>query len=367
MLDEKIENQPLILKLALDSCPDLIFVKAEDFRITYANRSMLELYAPEKRSEVVGFTTAENFTDAESEVFFAADREALASGRSERLEKIVDYRGRTRFFSTVKTRFVGVNGRFRIMGVSSDVTKLVEREAQLQKMNDALQHYAGEVAHDFINPLSAVSMITELIRRDPRNHLTSEASQQLEESLSIVGTLVSRVRAVLLMCKADINETITRRDVSLRLLVERVEACLKFNIISTNARLECHEDALVRCDPVLAQVLLQNIIENSLKYRSDLPPVIVVSLDAKYQRQVITVADNGVGIDASAREIIFHTGVQLNESSSGAGLGLGMCQKIVALHGGTIWAEESGQGGTKICFTLEDADSAKTQSANAAC
>jgi signal transduction histidine kinase len=101
--------------------------------------------------------------------------------------------------------------------------------------------------------------------------------------------------------------------------------------------------------------LFQNLIGNSLKYRSEQPPRIHVSARREGTAWVIEVADNGMGIEDKYLHKIFDIGVKsrLNKTIPGSGIGLATCEAIVQRHGGRIWPTSDGPGkGTTISFTI---------------
>jgi len=122
-------------------------------------------------------------------------------------------------------------------------------------------------------------------------------------------------------------------------------------------------EALVTHDPLptvfadesqLVQ-LLQNLIDNGVKFRSEKPPHIHVSAMKKGSGWIFSVRDNGIGIDPQYHERIFdvfqrlHTG----EEYSGTGIGLAICKKVVERHGGRIWIESQPGEGSTLYFTLQ--------------
>jgi chemotaxis family two-component system sensor kinase Cph1 len=101
--------------------------------------------------------------------------------------------------------------------------------------------------------------------------------------------------------------------------------------------------------------LLQNFISNALKFRTSEAPRIEVSAERMPEEWTISVCDNGIGIDPKYAEQIFLVFKRLHthaEYPLGTGIGLAICAKIVARHGGRIWVESQvGQGAT-FRFTL---------------
>jgi chemotaxis family two-component system sensor kinase Cph1 len=101
------------------------------------------------------------------------------------------------------------------------------------------------------------------------------------------------------------------------------------------------------------QQLLQNLIGNALKYRSDLDPEIHISATRQEDRWLFAIRDNGIGISPRYAKQIFGIFKRLHgQKYEGTGMGLAICQRIVQLYGGEIWVDsELGKGAT-FHFTL---------------
>jgi light-regulated signal transduction histidine kinase (bacteriophytochrome) len=95
--------------------------------------------------------------------------------------------------------------------------------------------------------------------------------------------------------------------------------------------------------------LLQNLIGNALKYRSEAPPEIWVDCDEKEGEFIFRIKDNGLGIDPKFFEKIFVIFQRLHNKNeySGTGIGLAICKKIIDRFNGRIWVtSEPGKGST---------------------
>ncbi len=110
----------------------------------------------------------------------------------------------------------------------------------------------------------------------------------------------------------------------------------------------------VRMSATHCQQLLQNLIGNAIKYRSDAPPRIHVSAREQNGAWLCSVQDNGIGIDPRYHDQIFglfkrlHSGAQY----SGTGIGLAICKKLVERYGGRIWLQSEAGQGTTFFFTV---------------
>lgn len=112
---------------------------------------------------------------------------------------------------------------------------------------------------------------------------------------------------------------------------------------------------LVKCDTEMIRVVLQNLIENAIKY-SDKGDKVVVSIHNDENSVEISVHDNGIGIDPAEKEHIFEKFFRAKNAKEkdaiGSGLGLFTVKKIIENHKGKIWFEGAPGNGTTFFFSL---------------
>ena len=108
-------------------------------------------------------------------------------------------------------------------------------------------------------------------------------------------------------------------------------------------------------DPTLLTALLQNLVGNAVKYRSAGPARRVrISAERHGEDWLLTVDDNGIGIEQQYAERIFtiFQRLHLRDEYSGTGIGLALCRRIVDFHRGRIWLAEKHEPGARFQLTL---------------
>ena len=99
--------------------------------------------------------------------------------------------------------------------------------------------------------------------------------------------------------------------------------------------------------------VLQNLVANSVKFRSAAPPRVRIAAERADGAWVFSVSDNGVGIPRELGDDAFAMFKRAHGSEvEGSGIGLAVCRKVVEAHGGAITAEPAPGGGTLVRFRL---------------
>jgi len=142
--------------------------------------------------------------------------------------------------------------------------------------------------------------------------------------------------------------------VDLGSLVAELLADLDDEIAEAGATVAVGDLPVVEGSHVRLRQVFQNLLDNALKFRSpDRAPVIEVSGSVDGDRCSVTVADNGTGIDAAERDGVFEMFVRSGgQAAPGAGIGLAICDRVVAAHGGTITVGASDAGGCAFVVEL---------------
>jgi PAS domain S-box-containing protein len=236
--------------------------------------------------------------------------------------------------------------------------KVRERTEELQRSNAALDRFTGAAAHDMKNPLLSIIGLMQRVQRKYGGGLDERG----RESLSGVLEESRRLFTLALDLEAYSKvRTEGKPPAPVDCAAELAAAKKSLNevIEATGAEVTpAGELPTVLADKTQLWQLFQNVIGNSLKYRSASPPRVAVTARRESpDRWLIEVTDNGIGIEEKHLHKIFDLGVKsrlhLQDEIPGSGIGLTTCQRIVERHGGRIWASSPGPGkGTTISFTL---------------
>jgi signal transduction histidine kinase len=230
------------------------------------------------------------------------------------------------------------------------IAELAQRGDQLASVNKELEAFSYSVSHDLRAPLRHVSGFTELLLKsggadlDPGRlrylRIISESAVKMGDLIDSLLIFSRMGRSEMLRTRVDLNAVVrtAQRDVMQSDPAREVEWVI---------------DDLpdVPGDPNMLQLVFNNLLSNAFKYsrvRQD-AKIEIRNQNGSSEEAVIFVRDNGVGFDMAYANRLFGVFQRLHraEEFEGTGIGLANVQRIVARHGGRVWAEsELGKGAT---------------------
>lgn len=231
---------------------------------------------------------------------------------------------------------------------------LQARAHELERSNSELEQFAYVASHDLQEPLRKVASFCQLLQRRYIGQLDARADQYIEYAVDGARRMQALIDDLLAFSRVGRLEPDPLL-VSCASALSQARVNLAAEIRATEAVIETTELPSVRAEFSLLTSLFQNLIGNAIKFRSEKPPVIRISvseLDDSFW--LFSVADNGIGIEPDYAERIFVIFQRLHGRSDydGTGIGLAMCRKIVEHYRGRIWLDTTYQGGANFCFTL---------------
>ncbi len=257
----------------------------------------------------------------------------------------------------------------RVVGISqivrdiSDEAEAARHEAllreQLAESNEDLQKYAYIASHDLQAPLRRITAFSELLVDD----VAAGDTEQTAETLGLITRNVERMQ-VLIRDLLDYSRIETRTQpnvpINLHVMVADVIDRLRLSIDATDAQVssDIPDELTLVFDPSQFLQLMQNLVENALKYHDpSRRPVINVTAEQDSRETTIRVSDNGLGIDAEYQARIFDMFQQVADTE-GTGIGLAIVRKIVQRQGGKVSLTSTLGKGTTFVVQLPTAATA---------
>ncbi len=232
-------------------------------------------------------------------------------------------------------------------------------EIELRHSNEELEQFAYVASHDLQEPLRVVSSYCQLLKErckecENMNEETKKWINYIIEATERMKTLIKELLDFSSIGKKDKPF----EDIDLNKIIKNVEKDLKFLIKDTNTKIIIEESLpVINGIKFRIKQLFYNLINNSIKFKSDKDPLIEISFceEEDNNEWLFRVKDNGIGISSKYFDRIFGLFKRLysREEYPGTGIGLALCKKIVETHNGKIWVESKVGKGASFYFTLK--------------
>jgi PAS domain S-box-containing protein len=374
----------------LEAAPDAMIISSEDGRISLVN-SQAEVMFGFRREELIGQNIRELVPDWTASSPLSLDSHGLApTGLSSPKELWAVRKNKQRYPVEISLSPLQTEEGLLLTSAIRDITerkkadeairelnttleqRVVERTQELLQSNEALRQsnddlnqFAYAASHDLQEPLRMVALYSQMLQRKYAADLDPETDQY-------VGFIVGGARRMEMLLKDLLTYSQTGANVgpaepidcepvmrkvllNLQASIEQNSATISWDALPT---VQAHEVRLVQ--------LLQNIIGNAIKYRSEEAPKIRIAAERREADWLFVVEDNGIGIEPEYAPQIFGIFKRLHgQNYPGTGIGLAICQRIVERYGGRIWVESKPGEGSRFYFTLPPATSRSEELAQA--
>ena len=231
-------------------------------------------------------------------------------------------------------------------------TAVAQRTEELARSNRELEDFASIVAHDLRSPLLTISGYCQLLQEEYGNRLDTEANEYLSHVIGGAARMNRLIEDLLNYSRLG-HPKDHLRQVSLESVLAQVSANLESTIRENKAEIRHDPLPTVTGNQTQLVQLFQNLLDNAIKFRSEMEPLVHVGATQNDVHWKFTIKDNGIGIKPEHFEQLFQVFNRLHgREYPGTGIGLAVCKKIVERHGGRIWVESEPSSGTTFSFTL---------------
>lgn len=244
----------------------------------------------------------------------------------------------------------------------SELEALRAELEQLRAENSALQKFVYVASHDLQAPLRSVRGFLQLLERRFGDSLDKDALEFIDMAMSSTQQMQSLISKLLQWSRLD-TRAATPVDVDLAsVLKKQLEISGGEDRLGRDIKLDVVGSApVVEMDPGHAAQFFDQLLENSRDYVvSDRDPRITLSCDTGPDgRARFAFADNGRGIAEEYLEKVcqpFFRGAAAEGESSGSGLGLALCQRILNIYGGELRIHSDGESGATVEWLLPAQD-----------
>ncbi len=254
-------------------------------------------------------------------------------------------------FSNLRSKLIGTLCVVYDMTEKQRVeTELKLNLSKLERNNKELEHLTKITSHDLKEPLRTITSYIQLLDRNYADQLDEAAKSYIDFAVSGTKSLHQRITALSKYADLMKYHVFTPVDCNKAILFAQDKMQ---NIISHKRASIIISKSLPTVSGIFPQIvqLFCDLLENALQYNISDNPYIEINFQKKGSFYEFSVSDNGIGIPEEIQTKVFdmfsksHI-LPTNEKSSGVGMGLALCKKIIDRHNGQIWFESSKSGST---------------------
>jgi signal transduction histidine kinase len=239
-----------------------------------------------------------------------------------------------------------------VQPVVDDLNSLIDTNAQMVVRARA---QAGNLAHALKTPLAILMDEAYRLTNLGQHESAQVILQQCQRMQRHIDYQMARTRAAASRSVPGVNAMVLPA-------VRNIVSAMKRLYCAKNLSIEVDiaADCAAQCDPSDLGEMLANLVDNACKWCNGRVRI-TAGADAKSAQAVIMVDDDGPGLPAEAREVVFRIGERLDERVPGSGLGLPIVRDLAGLYGGEIHLNDSPLGGLQAVLTLPRADARDEQ------
>ncbi|HEY0262247.1 MAG TPA: PAS domain S-box protein, partial [Chitinophagales bacterium] len=359
-MQQQLRQQYSFFQTLIDINPNMIFVKNRAHQYIVINDAFANFYGLAK-DEIIGRTPDEivgrEINDNPFSQFDEQDEIAMGNPDTyfEFSLSIDPKYKRGTYYKVIKQAVKNYDSdEYLVLGIMIDLSDIKTHEyyliqsreelrmnnIKLQRSNEELERFAYIASHDLQSPLKTIISFLQLLESRYGNKIGADGKEFIEYCVSASTRMRQLISDILQYSRLNATPKLSD-NVDVNKLLFVVTKNLEANIKATNAIIHAAELPTIKAEPYLVVQLLQNIIDNAIKFVADKQPVILISVSENPTHWVFSIKDNGIGISPEYKEKIFQIFHRLHTSSeyAGTGIGLAICKKVAELHQGEIWIE----------------------------
>jgi two-component system sensor histidine kinase/response regulator len=231
---------------------------------------------------------------------------------------------------------------------------LQQRTAALEAANRELEAFSYSVAHDLRAPLRGIDSFSQLLIERYSQQLDNEGLAYLNRVRGAAARMSQLIDALLSLAQVGRGQ-LQPLDLDFSQLVQSVAGEIAAANPDRNVPVAIAPGMRAQADPRLLRIVVANLLENAWKFTGRRRrPAVEVGPCPNTTLPTYYVRDNGAGFDPAYASRLFGAFQRLHADREfpGTGIGLAIVQRVIARHGGTVWAESKPDQGATFYFSL---------------
>lgn len=236
-----------------------------------------------------------------------------------------------------------------------DITERIADKQIIEKINADHETFIYSVSHDFRGPLTNMVLLIDLLKSALTKKDETETNQLLDTMQRSARSMVTMINELTELIRVGIDPNDQPEINNIEHILEETKFTLKTQIFQSHAKITTHfEITGLMFSRKNLRSILYNLLSNAIKFTAnDRTPEIFIKTEEQETYTVLTVKDNGMGIESEKQKDIFSIFHRLKPQIEGTGVGLFIVDKMVNNQGGKIEMESKPGEGTTFRIYLK--------------
>lgn len=358
--EQELLEERNTLQNVIDRIPSLVFLKNIKSERTLVNTSDVAFQGAKNKADLIGKSDYDLYSHELAEKFVEQDKEIIRTGIPLKNHLVEVNRDGNQFYYQLSkfplTNYHGNN--VGIIGIGTDITEMKINENELQKnisiisdQNKRLKHFTYIVSHNIRSHAANIFSLANIVCDSSTQEL--EYHSMLKQSCGYLLETLDNLNEVLAIQE---NTSIEKKDINLYSIANKVIELLHTEIEESNTLIQINiaHNVTVHYNLAYLESVLLNLITNAIKYRNNaIKNKVKVSFEDRQNEGVLTVSDNGLGIDLNRHgERLFGMYQTFHKHPKAKGIGLYLIKNQVESMGGHIHVESEVMKGTTFTVTF---------------
>ncbi len=229
---------------------------------------------------------------------------------------------------------------------------------KLRELNATKDKFFTIISHDIRNPITSILMMAEILKYSSDRLSKEELGDKIGSIIEAIKRVFALFDNLLRWSRSQTGSiSFIPENIVLSTLVDKVSTLLDMELSNKSIRFSTAipDDLVVFGDRNMLETVFRNLISNSIKF-SHINGEIKVLTEVQNKEAVVTIRDNGVGINKDDIKKLFRIDENYKTKGTanemGSGLGLLLCKEFVEKHGGQVWVESVEGKGSDFKFTV---------------
>ncbi len=365
--EETLKDERKLLHTLIDNLPLNVFLKDRNSKKILVNRKEVEYLGYKSDKDILGKSDLELYPENTAIISLKEDQEVFTTGRSiiDKETVSIKYDGTENWFLTSKIPVKNNNNEITaLLGISYGINERKKNEKELKALievtgeqNVRLLNFAHIVSHNLRSHSSNFSMLINFLIEETNEDLKKQFLDQLKKaSKNLTETIANLNEVVAVNTKVKHELHTLNLNAAIKKVHDNIQALLIENKVSFIN--EVDEAIAIKAVPAYLDSILLNFITNGIKYRSkEVPAFIKLSSVKKPGYTLLTVTDNGLGIDLKQHgEKLFGMYNTFHGNNDAKGIGLFITKNQIEAMGGSIEVESKVRAGTTFKIYFNDSN-----------